>query len=166
MKRTIKLSLLGILSLALMTTQLFAESETEVVAVAEAQPAEPACQVILAKGSCWLDYEVQVRTLNAATFEAKETITLPAGQSSVTTAIGCDPYEALTFQATFSPAIWAEETDRWYQSNRIWNVPSQIEPGETWQIKVCFATDFMRVPMPANSSAANCQCVFSTTIPE
>lgn len=120
------------------------------------------CTIRLMKSNCWTNYSVSVVAIDTNTQKPLgPPVLLPKGTTSITTAIpGCQPFESISFQATFSPAVWEGAENTVYPSNNFWQTPGRLPPkASQWTASVCFSNDFSSVPEPLDATG-NCQCDF------
>ena len=115
------------------------------------------------KNNCWTDYNLSVQTYDASTEKpVGNPIVLNKGTSDLTVPIPCSPRQTLSFKATYSPPVWANEQNVSYSTMNFWQAPPQLPKGATqWIISLCFANDFTSVPLPLQATA-QCVCNFDT----
>lgn len=116
------------------------------------------CFLTLVKDSCWTNYNVTVVVTNAGTGDAIVTATVPKGKSWVRVPFTCQPAQALSFSATFSPVFWQDDTYKTYPSQHNWYLPETVKAGATaWSLTLCYPSEFSEVPLPPDASG-NCGC--------
>lgn len=114
------------------------------------------CYVQINKPSAWANYDVTVRMYNFSDDDLLATYDLPkasAGNKSVLSlkkSFDCTKYDVVFFSASFSPAIWQNQTNQSYHGKLIYNLQTQIMSGATGQttliVPINFPDDFLNVP--------------------
>ena len=128
-----------------------------------AQESDNTCYLEFVKSDCWNDYKVELKLLDALTLKEQQNFNISMNTQSIKVPFACSANQQLSFQASFNPPIWEDQIDTWYQSNKIYNVPSDIDSSPNiWTVEVCFATDFNGVPLPPHNSMGSCSCQFSS----
>ncbi|MGQ3889381.1 hypothetical protein ACQUW5_10155 [Legionella sp. CNM-1927-20] len=124
------------------------------------------CYLTLVKDTCWTDYAVTVKVLDAQNNDVNlSTLTVPKGQSWGRQPFTCQPNQKLLYQATFEPYIWENQKNTVYNAISYWTLPSAAKPGESaWEIPVCYPKAFSEVPLPPQATN-NCVCNFSQVPP-
>ncbi len=116
------------------------------------------CFVTLVKNTCWTDYNVTINVTNADTTAPILSATIPQGQSWVRKKFDCQPREALSFSATFTPVIWQNEAKKIYPGGHNWFLPEAVMKDVTaWNLTICFPKEFSEVPLPP-TALNNCEC--------
>lgn len=120
------------------------------------------CVLQLAKSNCWKGFQVNVQPVDVNTGQPVGTPIVLDKDTFNTMApiVGCQPLENLSFQATFTPAVWANSGDAVYPTNQFWQAPDVLPPkANKWIISICFANDFSAVPLPLQAGSS-CECTF------
>lgn len=116
------------------------------------------CFLTLVKDNCWTNYDVTVTVTNASAAKTVVTITAGKGKAWERQKFDCQPAEALSLQAVFTPVFWEADLGKVYPARHDWLLPEAVSKGDTaWNIPVCYPADFSEVPMPPNISG-NCIC--------
>ena len=120
------------------------------------------CFITVAKDSCWTNYDVTVRVIDAHTNQQFGQIILPKGKSVAVLSFQCDPSQVFMLNAQFSPIIWQNDAGKMYSSQSYLTLPSAVKPGEVgWNFSTCYPSDFAGVPMPPTATNS-CKCDFSS----
>lgn len=116
------------------------------------------CFLTMVKDSCWGDYNVTVVATDGSTGKQITTVVVPQGQSWSRVQFDCQPAEAISFIATFTPVIWESDKGKSYAAQRQWTLPEVIKQGDTaWNITMCYPAEFSEVPLPPTANN-NCKC--------
>lgn len=116
------------------------------------------CFLTLVKDNCWTNYNVSVGATNATTGKLITTVTVLQGKSWTRQAFDCEPAEAISFVASFSPVFWENDVGKTYAALRDWRLPEAIATGDTaWNITLCYPGQFSEVPLPPDASGT-CAC--------
>ncbi|WP_419420900.1 hypothetical protein ACNVED_06270 [Legionella sp. D16C41] len=124
------------------------------------------CYFTLVKDSCWTDYAVTVKVLDALNNDNNLlTITVPKGQAWGRLPFTCQPNQKLLYQASFEPSIWENQKGEVYNAINYWTLPPAIKTGQSaWEIPVCYPRAFSEVPLPPQATN-NCTCDFKNIPP-
>jgi len=126
-----------------------------------AQESDNTCYLEFVKADCWNDYKVELKLIDASNLKEQQHFNLSMNTQSIKVPFPCSANQQIAFKASFNPPIWDNQIDTWYQGNKIYNVPSDIDSDQSiWTVNVCFATDFTRVSLPPQSSRGSCSCQF------
>jgi hypothetical protein len=118
------------------------------------------CYLTLAKDSCWTNYDVKVKVINADDNAILTTVDVPKGKQWAREAFECKPGLKLMYEASFLPIIWESEKGNIYMALHYWTLPDKVGPNESaWDIPVCFSSAFSAVPFPPDAKG-NCKCDF------
>jgi|GEM_PF-741500 len=121
------------------------------------------CKIIVAKNTCWNNYEIKVRMLDALTLKEYAVIDVPKGQHYTVKEMQCESGKQVFFRASFKPVIWQNQKGDFYQTKRFWDVPQAlVKDAKHWEVKLCFPRDFDNVPIPPGD-LHDCQCKFPLT---
>ncbi len=116
------------------------------------------CFITLVKDNCWTDYNVTLTLTDARAVKTIATITALQGKTWDRVAFECQPAEAISLKAAFTPVFWEADLGKVYPTRHDWLLPEAIAKGDTaWNIPLCFPADFAEVPLPPNVSG-NCKC--------
>lgn len=119
------------------------------------------CYFTLAKGDCWLNYQVTVKVMDAATNKMITEVSLPQGKLWERQAFNCAPGSQLYYTASFSPAIWSGDEKKIWRTKRFKNLPLAPQITEAaWNIEACYPTEFAGLPIPSQAKN-DCPCDFS-----
>ncbi|MCA0404012.1 MAG: hypothetical protein LCH30_09485 [Proteobacteria bacterium] len=118
------------------------------------------CYFTAAKDSCWQNYDVNIKVMDAIDNKEVMTVVLPKGKPWVRQTFECQPSQKLMYEATYQPVFWKTEEGKSYMALRYWTLPEEIGKAQSaWEISVCFPADFAAVPLPPEASGT-CQCNF------
>lgn len=119
------------------------------------------CTVNLMKNNCWGGHKIVVQPIDVVSQKPfGSPIILDKDSEQAQQNIPCHPNQAISFIATFSPAIWQEDANVQYPTNHFWQSPVALPPqASSWIISLCFANDFTSVPLPLEATAT-CTCNF------
>ncbi len=124
-----------------------------------AQASDNTCYLEFVKADCWNNYKVELNLIDALTLKEQQHFNVSMNTQSMKVPFTCSANQQIAFQASFSPTIWENQIDTWYQGSKIYNVPSNIDEDQNiWTVNVCFSTDFTGVPLPPDSSRGSCLC--------
>lgn len=116
------------------------------------------CYFTLVKDSCWTNYKVQVRVIDATINKDITEITLPKGKTWSRVAFECQPSMKLMFAATYTPVFWESHKGRSYFAKQYLTLPAQIDDNTVaLNVPICFTSDFSGVPLPPDVDG-NCRC--------
>ena len=116
------------------------------------------CFITLIKDNCWTNYNVVVNVSDPSTEKELLAITVPKGKSWVRQGFTCQPKQALSLVASFTPVFWKDDAGKTYRDHRNWALPEEISRGDTaWNINVCYPADFSSVPLPPDAGS-DCKC--------
>lgn len=123
------------------------------------------CYMTIAKDSCWTQYNVKVNVVDANKDKLLTEVSIPKDTHWTRIPFDCDAGLKLNYIATFTPAIWEQDTGKKYMATRFWSLPESIKPNDSaWDIQVCYPQAFSQVPIPPTANN-RCRCDFSS-IPE
>jgi hypothetical protein len=116
------------------------------------------CFFTLMKDSCWTDYDVTVKVVDASNKKPLTNITVPKGKSWNRVTFTCDEGQSFNYSATFTPTFWKADEGKVFPGNRTWMLPEKLQKGDTaWNITLCYPEQFSEVPMPP-TAAGSCVC--------
>lgn len=116
------------------------------------------CFVTMVKDSCWGNYNVTVSVSNVKTGKLITSVIIPQDQFWARQSFSCEPGDAMSFSAVFTPVFWENDKGKTYPGQRTWQLPQEIKKGDTaWNINVCYPAEFAEVPLPPEATS-NCTC--------
>lgn len=121
------------------------------------------CQMHVAKGKCWRDFDVVVRVLDATSEQVLADAALGKNIMAVKKDFPCKPLQPITFNASYAPELWQGDSDRRFYAKGRWSTPAELsKDAKAWVIKICYPAQFTQLPLP-KSFGEGCACDFTST---